>query len=80
MTWRWTFPKTEETCGGYPLFAIVLVLDGKEKVYKTHLRADTVIKLARSVWKNNQPIDELWVINQKLGTIRDRFYTEGDEE
>lgn len=71
MPWRWPFEKTTETHGGYSLFAIVTVRDGVEDVYKTHLRADKAIKLARAVWANNQPLDEVWCVNMKLGTRTD---------
>ena len=71
MTWNWPFEQTNDTVGGYPLCAVVLKHGTTETVFKTRLRPDTAIQLARSVWKNNQPLDEVWVVNMKLGTRRD---------
>jgi len=71
MPWRWPFEQVLEKPHGHPLFAIVTVLDGVESTYKTHLRTDTAMPLARSVWRNNQPLDEVWVVNMRLGTRRD---------
>lgn len=71
MLWNWDFDQTDETFGGYPLCAVVTVLSGNESTFKTELRYGTAIHLARSTWKNNQPLDEVWVVNQKLGTRRD---------
>ena len=73
MAWKWSFPQTNESHGGFPLFAIVTVLAGRETIFKTHLRSDKAIRLASSVWKNNQPIDELWIVNMKTGNVRDTF-------
>lgn len=53
VSWKWPFDRTSDTHGGYYLYAVVTVLDGRMDVYKTRIRSDKVMHLARSVWKNN---------------------------
>ena len=80
MPWNWPFEQTSDTHGGYPLFAIVLVRDGVEEVFKTRQRSDTAINLAASLWRNNQPLDEIWIVNQKTGSRRDIISREKPDE
>jgi hypothetical protein len=76
--WQWPFPQTYKTYGGYPMFAIVTVRDGVESVYRQSCRSDKAFALARSVWRNNQPLDEVWVVNQKTGSRRDIISRESE--
>ena len=71
MPWDWPFEQTDEHVGGYPLCAVVMKHGEHETLFKDRLRPDTAIQLARSVWKNNQPLDEVWVVNQKTGSRSD---------
>ena len=65
-------------CDGYSLFAIYIDDHGKSSIYKADLRADTAIELARSVWRNNQPMDAVRVVNQKTGATRDQISRDPD--
>lgn len=67
MTWKWPFKQASNEHEWHCLYAIVTVRGGKEEVWKTHIRSDKVVRLARSVWKNNQPLDEIWCVNMYTG-------------
>ncbi len=57
----------------YPMYTIYTHLGRRGEVYKTNLRADKVMSLARSVWRNNQPLDRVRVVNQETGATRDEI-------
>lgn len=45
MSWKWPFERSYDIHGGYYLYAIVTIRDGKEEVWKTHIRSDKVMRL-----------------------------------
>lgn len=61
----------EESFGGYPLFCIYTYTESKVTLYKANLRSDKALALAQSVWKNNQPLNCVKVINQRTSLTRD---------
>ena len=67
--WNYPCSKSDVLVAGMPCFAIILYHGDKATCYKEFLRYDTVNRLADSVWKNNQPIDSIRVVNQKTGMV-----------